>query len=172
MCSSDLRMNTYNQAPEMPDQMIQVMICRPDVQLPAYVHAFDAGMDVRAAETILLRPGETAAVPTGLKFALPPGWEIQVRPRSGLSLKTPIRLPNAPGTIDAGFRDELCVLIQNISCPCQVTEPDRIYVLDGSRNQKGTYRIQKGDRIAQLVFARVASVRRRQIGRASCRERV
>lgn len=133
---------------------IAVEVCRPDVELPAYASPGDAGMDVRAAEDLTIAPGESVLVPTGLKFALPEGWEIQVRPRSGLSLKTPLRLPNAPGTIDSGFRDELHILMYNTSCPCQVTDSAAVYDLDEKTNRKGTYRIRKGDRIAQLVFAR------------------
>ena len=95
---------------------IGIVLCRAGASLPRYMHEGDAGMDITAAEEVVLEPGATAAVPTGLKFLLPPGWEIQVRPRSGLSLKTPLRVANAPGTIDAGFRDELKVILHNASC--------------------------------------------------------
>ena len=78
-------------------------------------------------------------VPPGLKVAIPDGYEIQVRPRSGLSLKTPLRLANAPGTIDAGYRDEICVITQN-------TSPNT------------PYRIEKGDRIAQFVLQKVPKI--------------
>ena len=70
-------------------------------------------MDVCSAVDIDILPGQTVLVPTGLKVAIPAGYEIQVRPRSGLSLKTALRIPNAPGTIDAGYRDELCVIMTN-----------------------------------------------------------
>jgi dUTP pyrophosphatase len=143
------------------DCRIEVVRCRPQVELPAYAHPGDAGMDVRAAEDVLIRPGETLPVPTGLKFGLPRGWEIQIRPRSGLSLKTPLRLPNAPGTIDAGFRDELYILISNSSCPCQCEAGDEqtVFDLHETMNRKGTYLIRAGDRIAQMVFSRVEAVR-------------
>ena len=71
---------------------ISVEICREGVQLPAYAKEGDAGMDVRAAEPVEIKPRETVLIPTGLKVAIPDGYEIQVRPRSGLSLKTPLRL--------------------------------------------------------------------------------
>ncbi|MFR1518075.1 MAG: dUTP diphosphatase [Clostridia bacterium] len=118
---------------------ISVEICRQGVQLPAYAKEGDAGMDVRAAETVEIRAGETVLVPTGLKMAIPDGYEIQVRPRSGLSLKTPLRLANAPGTIDAGYRDEICIITQN-------TSPDT------------SYKIEKGDRIAQFVLQKVPKI--------------
>ena len=140
----------------VPEQLIvDVEICRPHVTLPEYVHIGDAGMDVRAAEDVELAPGETVLVPTGLKFDLPLGWEIQVRPRSGLSLNTPLRLANAPGTIDSGFKDELHIIVHNSSCHCQVAEENKtaIFNVKSKGNKKGTYRIAAGDRIAQILFA-------------------
>lgn len=140
------------------DAKIRVKRLHPNVQLPSYMHVGDSGMDIRAAQDVLLHPGESRAVPTGLIFEIPAGWEIQVRPRSGLSLKTPLRLPNAPGTIDHGFRDELHVLVHNSSCICQSAEPDVVYDLHEKENRKGSYLIKAGDRIAQIVFARTATV--------------
>lgn len=116
-----------------------VEICRDGVQLPAYAREGDAGMDVRAAEPVEIQPGETVLIPTGLKVAIPDGYEIQVRPRSGLSLKTPLRLANAPGTIDAGYRDEICIIMQNTA-------------------KDGSYRIERGDRIAQFVLQKVPRI--------------
>ena len=115
---------------------VHVEICRDGVQLPAYAREGDAGMDVRAAVDVTVAPGATTVVPTGLKMAIPAGYEIQVRPRSGLSLKTPLRIPNAPGTIDSGYRDELGVIVWNSS-------PD------------ASFEIKAGDRIAQLVLKEV-----------------
>ena len=100
--------------------------CRDSAVLPQYAHPDDAGMDIYAAETVEIAPGATALVPTGLK----------VRPRSGLSLKTPLRVPNAPGTVDAGYRNEISVIVWNSSN----TEP---------------ITVNRGDRIAQFVLARV-----------------
>ncbi len=119
---------------------ILVEICRedPDIKLPTYARHGDAGMDVRSAITIKIEPGETTVIPTGLKVAIPIGYEIQVRPKSGISLKTGLRVANAPGTIDAGYRDEIGVIITNISSK---------YIL-----------INKGDRIAQLVLSEVPTI--------------
>ncbi len=113
---------------------------RPDVSLPEYVHgpAEDAGLDLRAAEDITLQPGVPVAVPTGLAIELPPGYEAQIRPRSGLALNHAITLPNSPGTIDPGYRGEIRVILLNLG-----REP---------------YRIRRGDRIAQMVVARYEPV--------------
>lgn len=118
---------------------IPVQVCRENVSLPVYAKPGDAGMDVRSAVNIIIDPLSTVLIPTGLKVAIPEGYEIQVRPRSGLSLKTPLRIPNAPGTIDAGFRDEICVIMYNSS-------PDT------------SYEIHFGDRIAQLVLQKVPTI--------------
>jgi dUTP pyrophosphatase len=107
----------------------------PDLPLPARQTAHAAGYDIASAEQdLVLAPGERRAVGTGLAFEIPEGYEMQVRPRSGLALKHGITLPNAPGTIDADYRGELRVILQNGG-------PDAVT-------------IRRGERIAQLVFAR------------------
>ena len=103
--------------------------------LPNYATAGAAGMDVVAAESVTLAPGARHAVATGLALAIPPGFEIQVRPRSGLALKHGISVPNTPGTIDSDYRGELKVILINHS-----DEP---------------FAIARGDRVAQLVLAPV-----------------
>ena len=103
--------------------------------LPSYATAGAAGMDVLAAEDVTLAPGGRYAVATGFALAIPPGYEIQVRPRSGLALKHGISLPNAPGTIDADYRGELKVILVNLGAEA--------------------FHIARGDRIAQLVLAPV-----------------
>jgi dUTP pyrophosphatase len=90
-------------------------ICREGAVLPSYARPGDAGMDVCAAEDTVIMPGQTVVIPTGLKLAVPEGYEIQVRPRSGISLNTPLRLSNSPGTIDSGYRNELGIIMTN--CP-------------------------------------------------------
>jgi len=106
----------------------------PDLPLPGRATSNAAGYDLRAAEDVVLRPGEIRLVPTGLVIELPEGVECQVRPRSGLALKHGITLPNSPGTIDPDYRGELRVIMQNLG-PGPVT-------------------LARGERIAQLVFAR------------------
>ena len=115
----------------------------PDLPLPAYETAQAAGMDLRAAvpedEPVILRPGSRHAVPTGLAFALPDGFEAQVRPRSGLAAKHGVTCLNTPGTIDADYRGEVMVILVNLG------EDD--------------FTIRRGDRIAQLVIAPVVQAR-------------
>lgn len=127
---------------------------REEASLPFYAHEGDAGMDVCAAETCVLKPGETKAIKTGLRLHIPFGYEVQVRPRSGLSLKTPLRLPNSPGTIDSGYKDELCVLLQN--CSYWGADEESIYTVADKGNLQGSYQISVGDRIAQLVLAKLS----------------
>lgn len=133
-----------------------VEIIREGINIPAYANPYDAGMDVCAAEDTVIRPGETVIIPTGLKFAIPEDYEIQVRPRSGISLKTPLRIPNSPGTIDAGYRNELGIIMTNTSPVNNGHEEGIEYLtLDSKGNKTGTYSIKKGERIAQLVLAHV-----------------
>jgi dUTP pyrophosphatase len=105
---------------------------------PAYQTDHAAGLDVYAAvpSPLTIAPGQVVQVPTGVRLEIPPGYEAQVRPRSGLALKHAIGIPNGPGTIDADYRGELKVLLINFGA-----EP---------------YAVQRGDRVAQLVFAKVA----------------
>jgi dUTP pyrophosphatase len=105
------------------------------LDLPAYATPGAAGMDVVAAEDLTLAPGARHAVATGFALAIPPGFEVQVRPRSGLALKHGISVPNAPGTIDSDYRGELKVILINLGY-----EP---------------FQIRRGDRVAQLVLAPV-----------------
>lgn len=131
---------------------ILIELCREDAVLPKYANPGDAGMDVYAAESAVIAPGETVVVPTGLKLAIPEGYEIQVRPRSGISFKTPLRVPNSPGTIDSGYRDELGIIISNSSDMEVPDNSEPPFTLDEKENRKGTYIIRKGDRIAQIVL--------------------
>lgn len=134
----------------MKDVEVFVEICREGAVIPAYAKAGDAGMDVCSAEDMIVEPGGTVIVPTGLKLAIPEGYEIQVRPRSGISYKTPLRISNSPGTIDSGYRDELGIIVTNTSPEtCSFSE---LYDLSGKDNRKGSYKIAKGDRIAQIVL--------------------
>lgn len=135
---------------------VPIELCHPDAKQPGYAKAGDAGMDVYAVEDITIGPGETVIVPTGIKCALPLGYEFEVRPRSGMSVKTPLRVANAPGTIDSGYRDEIGVIITN-------TEPkikDLQFHNDGSIDVRSilygqSYTITKGMRFAQLVLKEV-----------------
>jgi dUTP pyrophosphatase len=133
---------------------------RKDAILPSYAHENDAGMDIYSAEEIVIEPGKTVLVHTGIAMAIPDGFEAQIRPRSGISYKTMLRIPNSPGTIDAGYRDELCVIMHNASTH---TDESEILTLSEKGNRHGNYRIGKGEKIAQIVFARVSKAGIREV---------
>jgi dUTP pyrophosphatase len=124
----------------LPDIILRIQqLPEPrDLPPPAYMSDLAAGMDLRAAvsSTLTLAPGEFALVPTGIRIAVPAGYEGQVRPRSGLAAKHGIGLVNAPGTIDADYRGEVCVVLIN--------------------HGKEPFVVRRGDRIAQLVVCPVA----------------
>lgn len=123
----------------MPSDPIRIALRRlphgEGLPLPAYATAGAAGMDVVAAEALTLKPGARHAVATGFAIAIPPGYEVQVRPRSGLALKHGVTCLNTPGTIDSDYRGEVKVILANLG--------DEAFV------------IARGDRIAQLVPAPV-----------------
>ena len=110
-----------------PPLRVQVLPHGEGLDLPAYATPGSAGMDLRAATAHTLQPMERFAIPTGLKVAIPEGWEGQVRPRSGLALRQGLGMPNAPGTIDADYRGELKVLLINLGPePIEITRGMRI----------------------------------------------
>ena len=133
---------------------IHIEKCREDAKLPSYAHDGDAGMDLYAAEDVIIEPGKSALVPVGIKLAIPYGYEVQIRPRSGVSLKTPLRIPNAPGTIDCGYRDEVNVIVFNDSFMHEECVSD-LLTIEQKGCVHGTYKIRKGDRIAQMVVNKV-----------------
>lgn len=121
--------------------------------LPSYATLLSAGMDLRANldQPIILKPLQRCLVPTGLYMALPEGYEAQVRPRSGLAIKKGIGVLNAPGTIDADYRGEICVILVNLS------------------NEDFT--VNDGERIAQMVIARYETVEWQQVNTLDATER-
>jgi dUTP pyrophosphatase len=117
---------------------IRIKKLHPDAALPVYAHGpkEDAGLDLRAVESVVLSPGSAQGVPTGIAIELPPGYEAQVRPRSGMALKHSLTVNF--GTIDPGYRGEIRVIMFNLG--------------------RADYTIEKGDRIAQLVVAKYESI--------------
>ncbi len=130
------------------EQPVEVLVRRldPDLPLPAYAHPGDAGADLVAAEDVELAPGQRAMVPTGLAIALPRGYAAFVHPRSGLAHKLGVGIVNAPGTVDAGYRGEIKVLLVN-------------------HDTDDVVRLRRGDRIAQLVVQRVETARFHEVER-------
>ncbi|WP_031486334.1 dUTP diphosphatase [Streptomyces bicolor] len=125
---------------------LNVLIRRvdPDVPLPTYAHPGDAGADLRTTESRELGPGERAVLPTGVSIALPEGYAAFVHPRSGLAARLGVALVNAPGTVDAGYRGEIKVIVVNL-------DPHE------------TVRFERFDRIAQLVVQQVERVRFQEV---------
>jgi dUTP pyrophosphatase len=144
--------------------MVQVKVKKlhPDAVIPQYAHDGDSGFDLVAVEDVIVEPGQTVKVRTGLAFEIPPGYEMQIRPRSGISSKTKLRVSNTPGTIDASYRGEVMVLVDNVSLKSEFTTT-RKYRIDGTLDEPNetnlyydkTYIIRKGDRIAQAVIVPV-----------------
>lgn len=119
----------------MPDLEIQVLRLDPDLPLPAYAHPGDAGADLVTTVDVVLAPGERMLVPTGVAIALPDGFVALVHPRSGLAARHGLSIVNTPGTVDAGYRGEIKVLLVN-------------------HDPREPIELRRGDRIAQLVVQR------------------
>ncbi len=115
---------------------IQVQKLHAEIKLPAYAHEGDAGVDLYSTINHTLQPGERVLIPTGLKMAIPEGFEGQVRPKSGLALKHGISVLNTPGTVDSPYRGEVGVILINL-------------------DPKTPYEVKKGEKVAQMVFAKV-----------------
>lgn len=108
---------------------------RPDAIIPSYHYADDAGFDLHVVEDVVIPAWSAKILPTGLAIALPAGYELQIRLRSSVALRTPLVIPNAPATVDAGYRGELGIIIRNLS--------DTVYA------------VKKGERLAQGVVAKI-----------------
>lgn len=128
----------YLKVTNMKSPVFKVKRCHPDATIPIYKHTGDSGMDVTSVEELIIEPMQRAMVDTGLKFVIPMGTEIQVRPRSGLSIKHGITVINSPATIDSSYSGLLKVLLVNLS--------------------NTVFKVEKGMRIAQIVFAPVLMV--------------
>jgi dUTP pyrophosphatase len=111
--------------------------------IPKYATIGSAGFDFHSVDDIIIYPGETALVKTGLSFEIPINYELQVRPRSGMSLKTKLRVSNSPGTVDSDYRGEICIIMDNI---------------DIKSDHRIPYEIKKGDRIAQGIICPIIQV--------------
>lgn len=135
-------------------RMVEVLISRldPDVPMPSYAHPGDAGADLTTTVDVELAAGERAMVPTGISLALPEGYVALVHPRSGLAARCGVSIVNAPGTVDAGYRGEVKVMLINLD----PAEP---------------VRLSRGDRIAQLVVQQVEHARFVEVDRLPASDR-
>lgn len=122
---------------------VDIYKLNPDAIIPEYAHNTDAGADIFAVEEVIINPNETKIVKTGIALAIPAGYEIQIRPRSGLSAKTGLRIPNAPGTIDSDYRGEVGVIMQNTG--------------------DTPYTVEKGAKIAQMLIAPTPMIRWKEV---------
>lgn len=141
---------------------VKVKRLHPDAVMPTKAHAGDAGFDLVAVEDTIIEPGETALIKTGLAFELSPGYEMQIRPRSGVTLKTKLRVQL--GTIDSNYRGEVGVIVDNNVGDSLGFTSRYLNLVNGSEIRQdedipeGTYLIRKGDRIAQAVIQRIPDV--------------
>ena len=119
----------------MKNMQLKVKKLTPTAKLPNYAHATDSGMDLYADESVVIQPGHHELVQTGIAIALPPNTEAQVRPKSGIALKTAVTVLNTPGTVDEGFRGEIGVILINLG--------------------DESYHVEKGKKIAQMVIVPV-----------------
>lgn len=131
---------------------IKVKKLYESVVLPEYKTSGAAAFDFESMIDIIINPNETKIIPTGLAFEIPDGYELQVRPRSGLSAKTKLRVSNSPGTIDSDYRGEVCIILDNIS-------------------SQDSYTINKGERIAQGVISKVEKITFEEVENLSETER-
>lgn len=137
---------------------IPLEVCHEEAKIPTYANVTDSGLDVYALDDYTIKPGETKLIPTGIKLAIPNGYEIQVRPKSGRALKTKLRIANTPGTVDAGYRDEIGVIVENIEPPIkdityEFDENGKITLL--SVEHGSNHHIGKGEKFCQLVLCEV-----------------
>ncbi|MFF4345395.1 dUTP diphosphatase [Kitasatospora sp. NPDC001540] len=131
--------------PVRPPVDILIRRLDPEIPLPAYEHPGDAGADLRTTVDAELAPGERTLLPTGISIALPDGYAAFVHPRSGLAARCGVALVNAPGTVDAGYRGEIKVIVVNL-------------------DPKEPVSFKRGDRIAQLVIQQVERARFHEVG--------
>jgi len=117
---------------------VRIKKLREDAIIPSYAHEDDAGVDLHSCEEHILNPGERVLVKTGLSVSIPRNFEAQIRPRSGLALKHGISIVNTPGTIDSGYRGEIGIIVIN--------------------HGKDVFKIEKGKKIAQMVFKEIEQV--------------
>jgi dUTP pyrophosphatase len=153
-------------------KIVKVKRLHPDAVIPQYAHSGDSGFDLVAVEDVIVEPGQTVKVRTGLAFEIPEGYEMQIRPRSGITTKTKLRVQL--GTIDSGYRGEVSVMVDNIAQVINMQVCGKSYVRTsssrlsvdgreiwvlGDKPQEllpiGTYLIRKGDRIGQAVIVPV-----------------
>ena len=154
--------NAMNSSVMVPHRIIQIPIelCRDNAKLPTYATDGSAAMDIYSPEEYTIAPGESVMIPTGLKVNIPIGYALLIQPRSGLSRKTKLRIPNTPGLIDSDYHEEIGVLIENIDPPLK--EAGIITLENGTIEDASltgaSFTIGKGERFAQMRLVEVPMV--------------
>lgn len=158
--------NMYNDIEGSAKSIVSIPIEVMDYGiLPTYAHDGDAAMDIYSPENYTINPGETVLIKTGLKVAIPRGYALLIQPRSGQSLKTKLRIPNTPGLIDSGYRDEIGVMIENIVSPItDVGSNDNLLDFVHGVEFGSSYTIEKGQRIAQMRLVEVPTISWLKVG--------
>lgn len=159
----NLTINAATGTSSMANRLVKVPIeIMENGKMPAYAHITDAGMDIYASEDITVLPGESVVVGTGIKIAVPDGYEIQIRAKSGISAKTRMRISNGVGTIDNGYKDELKILIDNIEPPIKDIKAEYEQDTDSLKIKSILYGspmyIEKGQKIAQMLIAETPKI--------------
>ncbi|MCR8843111.1 dUTP diphosphatase [Paenibacillus sp. SC116] len=163
---------------------VKIKRLHPDAVIPKYATELAAGFDLVAVEDVIIAPGETKLIPLGFAVEIPEGCEMQIRPRSGVSCNTKLRVANSPGTVDGDFRGEVKVIIDNIAQPqiddreIEYWETNFVTQIDGNdvkydwhTRLRGTYLVRKGDRIAQGLVTPVLRADFIEVGELSDTQR-
>lgn len=152
-------LDTFEQVEDWKTEVIKIPCeLSDDARIPSYANEGDAGLDIYALDDYTINPGETRIIPTGIKCAIPKNYAILIQPRSGLSVKSKLRIANTPGLIDSGYRDEIGVIIENIEPPIKDIEyefDDKGEIHIKSILHGSAYTIGKGQRFAQMRLVRV-----------------
>lgn len=154
-------LNSMNESKLVSHRVIQIPIelCNPDAKLPTYATDGSAAMDLYSTDEYTIAPGETITIPLGIKVDIPRGYALLIQPRSGMSLRSKIRIPNTPGLIDSDYHDEIKVIIENTDAPIKSIGTEVINGVTMDGNLYGSsYTIGKGERFAQMRLIEVPVV--------------
>ena len=154
-------LNSMNESKLVAHRVIQIPIelCNPDAKLPTYATDGSAAMDLYSTDEYTIAPGETITIPLGIKVDIPRGYALLIQPRSGMSLRSKIRIPNTPGLIDSDYHDEIKVILENTDAPIKSIGTEVINGVTMDGNLYGSsYTIGKGERFAQMRLIEVPVV--------------
>ncbi len=139
-------------------QNIKIETCRSGVELPQYGKPEDVGMNIRAAYSTAIHPGQTKIIPTGLKMETPSGYELQIRPGDDISITSPLRISSTPQIMETSYPGEIGIVVHNASTNETTSHYYPVYSTKEQGNKPGIYRIEKGERIAQIVLVKIEKI--------------